>query len=507
MNNPLTRRQFVKSNAAAALGMLAVPSVLTASKTRGGRSRPPNLLFVMADQWRRQAMGFAQQDPVLTPHFDRFAEDALVFNQACATRPICSPNRSCLLTGLYAQKHGHYMNGLEAPLDPQWPNFGGILKQAGYRTSYTGKLHIGGQAESRRGELPKAFRACWDDWTLAVGHNVFEQTHYIGRNTKPTIERRWAPDFETQQTIAFMQENRAHRFAAVLSWGPPHTSGGLGFENRWQPGKGADGKHKYGHGYAAPAQFEAPYLPGSKLPTRPNVRPVRVPGGEEHFDDASPGYYGACTALDASFGKLIEALKELNLYDDTLIVFTSDHGEMLGSHGRGQKGIYFEESIGVPLLMRLGDTTPARRVDELIATIDLAPTMLGLLGVETNVKFDGSDHSEYARGRKSATADAVFLSFDAGGPRATESMPQGMRRTWHTMRTRRYSYTLLDSVKHPHLPHQDRRVLYDLSTDPCQLQPIFGGRHRPIMDDLHARLLAHLDSVGDDFARTKFVWS
>ncbi len=317
----------------------------------------------------------------------------------------------------------------------------------------------------------------------------------------------WAPDFDADQTIAFMRENKDKPFAAVLSWGPPHDGWGKGFEQAWQPGHRENGQIKRGIGAVAPTPHEAHYLPYEKLPRRPNVRPVPAEKGQtDPTDFMQPGYYGACTALDAAFGRVIEALRQLDLYDNTLIVFTADHGEMLGSQGRVQKGIYYEESIGVPLLMRLGRQLPVRRVDNLASTIDLVPTMLGLVGAPLNAKVDGLDFSAFARGRSDRTTGALHLSFDAGGPNARPDNGQGQRRAWRTIRTERYSYSLLDSTNARSQPHKDRRVLYDLATDPYQMQPLFGGRHQPVIDELHGRLVAHLDTIGDNFMSTKFVW-
>lgn len=505
MPPPITRRNFCKAQLAATAALLTGAPFVRGSDPRTPKSRP-NILFVMADAWRRQSMGYAGQDPVLTPNFDRFASDALVFNQSCATRPICSPSRSCLLTSLYPQHHGLYTNGLTAPLDPQLPTFGSWLKAAGYRTSYVGKLHTGGEPE-QSGVIVPSLRDTWDNWALAVGHQPFQQPYYLGRDPKATCHDGWAPDFEANQTIEFMRANKNQPFAAVLSWGPPHDGWGKGFEKAWQPGHREQGKIKYGIGAAAPASYEARYVPFDKLPRRPNVRPVPAEKGEsDPTDFMQPGYYGACTALDTAFGRIVEALRQLDLYDNTLIVFTSDHGEMLGSQGRVQKGIYFEEAVGVPLLMRLGNQLPVRRVNNLASTIDLVPTMLGIVGAPLPANVDGTDLSTFARGKRDRTVDALHLSFDAGGANARRDDPPNQQRAWRTIRTERYSYSLLDAKNARSLPHKDRRVLYDLSTDPYQMQPIFGGRHQPIIDDLHARLVAHLDAVGDNFMSTKFVW-
>ena len=189
MTTAITRRAFLKTNTVAAASLLAGPAVLTGTDAPPSViGRKPNLLFVMADQWRRQAMGYAGEDRVSTPHFDRFAADSLVFNQSCATRPMCAPSRACLLTGLYPQHHQYYANGLDHAMNPALPTMGNFFKDAGYRTSYVGKLHIGGAPEEF-GQLPDTFRNQWDHWALAVGHRVLKRTRPLPSYAKTATNR------------------------------------------------------------------------------------------------------------------------------------------------------------------------------------------------------------------------------------------------------------------------------------------------------------------------------
>lgn len=156
--------------------------------------------------------------------------------------------------------------------------------------------------------------------------------------------------------------------------------------------------------------------------------------------------------------------------------------------------------------MRLGGELPVRRVNDVISTIDLAPTLLGLLSAPLAAKVDGGDYSGFCRGRTNRTTDAVNLSFDAGGPGAHREQPVGSRRAWRAIRTERYTYALLDAAFSREMPKKSRRVLYDLKDDPYEMNPITGGKYQSIMDDLHGRLVAHLTAVGDNFLSTKYVW-
>jgi arylsulfatase A-like enzyme len=493
----MKRRDFLKRGAAALVGGLSSTSAgwqrLFGDGVAPSSGTKPNLLFVMADQWRWHAQGHVGMDPVSTPNLDAFAARALSFRNAITTQPICAPNRACLFTGLYPPNHKVYTNE-ENLLNPELASLGKVLKADGYKTGYFGKFHLGGTDEMKEGVPPGPARHGWDDWLMNVGHQPFHQGMFLQDETDKTYMTKWEPTYLGDKAVEFLnqQKGSADPFALVISFGPPHTGGGPGFEDRFLPGKpGPDGKPHFGYGYAAPKEYEAAYRPAEKLPRRPNVAPCRGMSSTE----AQPGYFGAITSIDESFGRMIAQLEANGQIDNTLIVFTSDHGEMMGSQGRMTKGIFFEEAIRVPLMISWGDRIKPREEASLVSTIDIMPSLLGLMNVPLPANLDGKDLSSFIAGKSSTTRDAAFLSY------GEQNIPQN---GWRAIRTDKYCYALTAGafLHSPGVRQKDGRVLYDLDEDPYEMHPIFlGDGQDEVINQLHQRLTDHLDSLHDPFLK------
>lgn len=242
---------------------------------------------------------------------------------------------------------------------------------------------------------------------------------------------------------------------------------------------------------------------------RPNVKPV----GE--YKDPSwqtlPGYFGAITSIDENFGRLLQTLKETGEYDNTIIVFTSDHGEMLGSHGRMTKGIWYEESIGVPLLIAYPSKVKPAVYDNVVNSIDVMPTVLGLAGLETPGTVDGFSFAQLLQtGSQKDIPGEAYLSFDQG--QMTER-----DRSWRAIRTERYLFCLAKVESYANTePLKEGMVLYDLQKDPYQMNPLFRGMgYDRVIDDLFSKLKEHLDKTNDPFINlqwktdrtSKFNWN
>ncbi len=335
--------------------------------------RPPNLLFVFADQMRGMDMGCAGNPDVKTPTMDRLAGQGMCLGNAIATSPVCGPNRAILLTGTYPTTNRVIGNDL--PLPAGLPGLGTLLKAAGYRTGYVGKWHLDGVPRSKW-TPPGPRRQGFDDFWAAYNctHAYFAPKYY--RDGPDVIEApgRYEPEVQTDLALEFLDRHTpgADPFCLVVSWGPPHDP--------------------YDQ---VPDAYRALYDPQA-LTLRPNVVPETDNPLAARWEcrRTTADYYAAITALDHQLARLLEGLDARGLAEDTLVVFTSDHGDMLWSHGWMKKQSPYEESIRVPLLVRWPGRVPAGATsDALLGTVDVLPTLLGMMGLPCPAGIEGRDLS------------------------------------------------------------------------------------------------------------------
>jgi arylsulfatase A-like enzyme len=454
--------------------------------------RPPNVLFVFSDQQRRHALGCTPGgDPVLTPRLDRFAAEGVVAEHGLACSPICTPNRGILLTGRHPTRTGVFAN--DQGLAAGTPTLGDLFKNAGHHTGYIGKWHIhaGGRF------VPRPFRAGFDFWHATnCNHDTFTRRYWEESETPVVDELGWQPPHETDTALRFLEQRPRDRpFALFVSYTPPHNTHGPGFARHRDvtlpPELDAE-MREVGYTtemqYHAPAEFLSRYGDIARLPRRGNV-----PGDYGH--EAVPGYYAGCTAIDHEFGRLLDALDAQGLAEDTLVVFTSDHGELLGSHGRMQKSTWHEESVGVPVLLRQPGRLAPRRLPLLFNSPDWAPTLAALAGIAPLPATDGADLSHALRTGDCSTApqDALLAYF---AMRDTQLDARGgdVACGWRGLRTADTTYVVTRDRHTGTLTH----LRHDLAADPLQLHPETGPR---VLDPaLAARLRVRLEAVADPFA-------
>ena len=420
----------------------------------------PNLVFVFGDQWRQQATGFGGDPNVKTPHLDRFATESVEALTMVAGCPVCTPYRASLLTGQYPLTHGAFVN--DVPIGSRAVYLADAFNQGGYDTAWVGKWHVAGG--SRSAWVPPALRYGFQTW---IGH---ECTHDYQRSSyyAETPERhQWDGYDATAQTHAALDYLRAHDrrrpCALFLSWGPPHNPFGT-----------------------APAEFEARYTP-ERVMLRPNV-PVEV---ADRARKELAGYYAHCGALDAAFGELAQGLKTLGLEENTILIFTSDHGDMLGSQGLFRKQKPWDESIMVPFLLRwpaaLG--RKRRKFHAPINAPDLMPTLLGLCGLPIPETVEGRNCAAALRGDERPAKEPALTALYA----CFHEWRKGREgaREWRGLRDYHYSYT------------RDRQgpwLFYDLRTDPYQRQNLVDSpAHHDLVQRYEEQLLRRLAAMHDEF--------
>lgn len=421
------------------------------------RPAEPNLIFVLADQWRAQAAGYSG-DPNLTgrtPHLDRLASESVNFANAVSSCPVCTPYRASLITGQNVLTHGLFLNDL--CLGTRAVSIARAYAGAGYDTAYIGKWHLDGHGRSAY--IPRERRHGFEYWKAFECTHDYNRSHYYAGDDR--TRRTWdGYDViaQTRDAERYIRDHAGGRpFVLFLSWGPPHN-----------PYDTAPLEYR--------ERFEAAAL---------DLRPNAVDSAR--LDLA--GYYAHICAMDDCIGSLLRTVDAAGIRDDTIFVFTSDHGDMLGSHGMTRKQKPWDESIMVPFLLRYPRATGARgrRIDMPIGTPDIMPTLLGLSGVEVPDTVEGTDHSCIVRGAVEPDDNAVLISCPS--PFGEWARPSG--REYRGLRTRQYTY--VRDLSGPWL-------LYDNHADPYQMRNLVGEPERSALLDRMDRALKHrLREAEDEF--------
>lgn len=448
----MERRSVLKGigGAAAAMGLGA-----RADAVPGGKRRP-NVLFILPDEWRGQALGCMGNPDVQTPHLDGLAREGVLLRNTMANTPVCCPARSVMLTGTYASRTGMVANDLR--LNEAEITLGDLFGQAGYKTGFIGKWHLDGGPRNP-GFVPPGRRRHGFEWWAAneCNHNYFYNWYFRDANV-PIVMEKYEPEFWTDLAVEFLREPRREPFFLMVSIGAPHDP------------------------YLAPERYMDLYDP-QKLTMAPNwVEGVRGGGRKE-----MAGYYAAITAIDDQVGRLLTTLREQNLENDTIVFFSSDHGNMLGSQGELLKRKPWEESIRVPGIMRWPGMIPAgRKTEALVSHVDFAPTLLGLCGLGAPANMQGRNLSGVVVGKSEKEPDAAY--FQIFGPSKEGNIAAG----WRAIRTERYMYARYESGPW---------LLYDLKEDPYEMRNLVGdSAAAEVQKELDGKLSEWMKREGDRWA-------
>jgi len=433
------------------------------SPTNSSPARP-NIVYLLADQLRASATGYAGDPNVKTPNLDRLAAEGLNFRNVVSVCPVCTPYRAALMTGRYPTSTGMFLN--DAHLPDGELCIAQVLRSAGYATGYIGKWHLDGHG--RAAYIPPERRRGWEYWKAAECDHFYNQSHYYAGNSP--VKQFWQGYDAYAETDDARQYIRDHArgpqpFVLFVSYGIPHFPHGI-----------------------APADLKSLYPPASiKLP--PNV-PAAM---EAKARQEAQGYYAHCTALDRCVGDVLRTLDESGIARNTIVVVTADHGEMLGSHGcpPTMKQVPWDESAHVPLLLRWPALPGSRgRVVSMpLTTPDIFATLLGLAGVKVPETAEGEDLSPRIReGHDGDDRDALYMG-------VSPFIPNKFTGEYRAIRTIRYTY--VRRLDGPWL-------LFDDRSDPYQMDNLAAKpEHAGLVKELDARLAAQLKRIGDDFASAR----
>lgn len=455
-----------------------------------------NVLYIFADQWRVQAVGHMGEDQVITPNIDGFAAESMRFTNAYSTFPLCSPHRASLMTGRYPFQVGMWTNckiGLEEKimLKPQETCIGNVLKDNGYKTGYIGKWHLdapelnfnphpaSGAREWDAYTPPGERRQGFDYWLSYGADDNHLSPHYWENSEAQICPGRWSAEFETDKAIEFMKAQAAldAPFALFLSYNPPH----LPYE------------------LVPDRYFER--FKDLKIHYRDNV-PEEMRG--EELERISRQYFAAIAGIDEQFGRICQFLKDYHLEENTIVVLSADHGEMLGSHGLMSKNVWYEESIHIPLYIRQKGRIHPQDNDVMFASPDHMPTVLELAGLPIPETCEGYSHVKGMFGEdQKAPADMLICSYPGGAKMVEKFSRLGLSHKaygWRGIKTHEYTYVIINGYE----PGEaQRQYLYDSRTDKYEENPeeILVGQDsvNPVVSELRERLKHYLQLTNDPF--------
>lgn len=449
----------------------------------------PNILWLICDQMRGQAMSHRGDPNIQTPNLDRMAYEGFSFSNALAGAPLCSPFRGSLISGQYP--HHSTVPGHDYPLSTEMPTVAHAFRAAGYRTCWIGKWHVDGKRpeldlklEENRGErrkIPAARRGGFEDWWGYENNNHPYNCWVSTDQEGETISFR-LPGYETDSLTDIMIDWLKTRtkqpdqpFFGVLSVQPPHTP------------------------YIAPSENMAHYNP-AKLELRPNVPPVKWVQARARTELA--GYYAAIERVDWNVGRIRQALRDLNLDTNTWLIFFSDHGDMHGSQGQFWKTNPWEEALRIPFVVSVPTRSSqvSLQSDVPLNHVDIAPTTLGICGLAKPENMIGTDYSDYLTKGWLAYDQPLHHQPGLPGPdSAYIGIPvptmhmDSIDRPWRGLVTR-------DGWKYVALENQPW-LMYNLNEDPYEFVNLAHNLwYKRQRKQLHERLAQWIADTGDAFA-------
>ena len=452
----------------------------------------PNLVVIIADQWRGDALGWLGKEPVRTPCLDRLAENGVNFTNAVSSYPVSSPARAMLMTGLYPphSKVTGNCNSENTPYDIELATearcWSDVLSEQKYDLAYIGKWHLDAPRKPYVDTYNNKWAIAWNEWCEPSRRHGFKYWEAYGTydyhlrpmywSTNDTRDNfhyvdKWGPEYEADKAIEYIsspQRQNGKPFALVVSMNPPHT----GYE-------------------LVPEKYKEMYRDidvEAICKKRPDIMPSGTKMGD-YFRRNICNYYACMTGVDENVGRIVAELKNKGLLENTIVVFTSDHGIQMGAHEIEGKDIFYDSSMRIPLIISWqGKIKPRKDAKTSIAFADLYPTLLSLLGQKRNIpkEVQTNDLSTLileGKEDKDIVQPYYFLN-----PNDSTTGYRGLRGERYTF-VQRIKKGVADSV-----------MLFDREADPYQMKNI--AKEEPkLTDEWKAKLRTWLIKNNDPFAQ------
>lgn len=429
-------------------------------------NKRPNIVFYFADQQRADTLGCYGQRLPVSPVLDRMAEEGVLFENAYTVQPVCGPARAVLQSGRYATETGCYRNGIHLPTNIT--TLADCFHRAGYETAYVGKWHLASDKEGcdlRTFPIPPDRRGGYRDYWMAADVLEFTSHGYNGFVFDGNGDRvnftGYRADCINNFAVDYVSRKKDKPFLLFISQLEPHH------QNDRDKFEGPYGSRKRFGDFDPPADLE----------------PL---GG--NWREEMPGYLGSCHSLDENVGRLIDVLKEQGLYEDTIIVYTSDHG----CHFRTRPGEYkrscHDASIHVPLIIHGPGFTGGKRVEHFVSLLDLPATLLAAAGIEKPQEFRGRDLRALAEGSAQDWEDEIFIQISE-------------HQTGRALRIPHWTYSVraADGELNAWTDTFYEDFLYDNDADPGQHHNLVNDpAYEELRAQLRERLLIRMKEAGEE---------
>jgi len=467
MPDRINRREAIRHIAAAG-GGAALASLTLGHRAEAAPAKRPNIVFILIDDLRWDALSCMDHPFLETPNIDRIANEGVRFENAFVTISLCSPARGCFLTGTHAHVHNVRTNEAN-DYDPSLSTWPQVLQQRGYETGYVGKWHMAPQSDPRPG---------FDYWLSFRGQGVHVDPE-LNENGRVFTQEGYMTDILTKYATDFIEQDRNQPFCLYFAHKAIHGP--------FIPAE----RHKDAFADVMidePASFQDTFADKPEWIREGIVRGARKEAMLENADkpvpDAMPpgqwqprnegrlNYYRMMLSIDESVGQVIDALEQKGILDDTVLVFTSDNGYFQGEHRRGDKRLMYEESIRIPLLVRYprGAET-GLTPEQMVLDIDIAPTMLALAGVNAPQVMQGESFARIIAGETPDWRESWLYEYFKEG--WLPGIP-----TMFGVRTERWKYITFPDI-------EDIDELYDIQADPTEMKNL-------ALDPAHASVLAEM---------------
>jgi arylsulfatase len=487
----------------------------------------PNLLFIWTDEQRPDTIGAYGNPRIRTPAIDRLAARSAVFEQAYCSSPVCTPSRGTVLTGLYPHRHGATHNNV--PLPEEVPTIAELLRPHGYICGYAGKWHLGHELRPQHGfewwsSMEDGYIRDHRSEGFSTYHHWLLEQGFTPPDTapdgSPVFSRRTAarlpeaagkPAFLAREACRFLDAHGREPFVLVVNFLEPH----MPFFGPWDA-------------MYPPQEMELPPTwygaPDAGMPRRHRLRRQGYATHNPHVEtNDAPGwkalkarYWGLASLVDAYVGRILDHLARLGLDEETIVVYSTDHGDMMGEHRLLAKGVQYEGASRVPLIVRVPGLGP-RRLATPVSQVDLVPTLLEALGRAVPGHLQGRSLLPLMRHGDAGDQGEAEVVFEWNGARGgtladghrMEGDPEVARvqaAQQRTIRCGRWKLTVDEAGEHE---------LYDLRADPLETTNLLYGDRlsqapgaADAVAELWARLLAWQERTADRLALPQPVpWS